>query len=40
MNQTIAEIQKNTLEVIRATLGEYKDKQRIDIRLYFQGGEK
>jgi len=36
MNQTIAEIEKNTLEKIVATLGEYKDKQRIDIRVYFQ----
>ena len=36
MNQTIAEIQKNTLEVIRATLGEYKEKQRVDIRVYYQ----
>ena len=36
MNETIAEIEKNTLEKIVATLGEYKDKQRIDIRVYFQ----
>ena len=36
MNQTIAEIEKNTLEKIVASMGEYKDKQRIDIRVYFQ----
>lgn len=36
MAQVIGEIQKNTLEVIRATIGEYKDKPRIDIRVYYQ----
>lgn len=36
MTQTIGEMQKYTLEVIRVTLGEFKEKQRIDIRTYFQ----
>ncbi len=30
------EVEKNTLEKLVATLGEYKDKPRIDIRVYFQ----
>ena len=34
--KVIGEIDKNQLEKIVATLGEYKDKQRIDIRVYFQ----
>jgi hypothetical protein len=36
VTQTIGEMQKYTLEVIRVTLGEFKEKQRIDIRTYFQ----
>ena len=36
MTQTIAEIQKSALEVIRASIGEFKEKQRIDIRTYYQ----
>ena len=36
MNQTIGEIPKSALEKIVATLGEYKGKQRIDIRVYYQ----
>ena len=35
MNRILGEISKNAIEKIMATLGEYKDKQRIDIRVYF-----
>lgn len=36
MNQIIAEIPKNALEKVVATMGEYKGKPRIDIRVHFQ----
>ena len=36
MDQVIGEIQKNALEKIVASLGEYRGKQRIDFRIYFQ----
>ena len=36
MGQLVREIEKNTLEKIVATMGEFKGKQRIDIRIYFQ----
>lgn len=36
MAQTIGEIQKNSIEKIIATLSEYRGKERIDIRTYFQ----
>ena len=35
MNRILGEISKNAIEKIMVTLGEYKDKQRIDIRVYF-----
>lgn len=35
MNRILGEIEKNAIEKIIATLGEYKDKPRIDIRVYF-----
>ena len=35
LSQCIGEIQKNALEKVVATLGEYKGKQRVDIRTYF-----
>ena len=35
MNRILGEINKNAIEKIMATLGEYKDKPRIDIRVYF-----
>lgn len=35
MSQVIGEIQKNALEKIIATVGEYQGRQRIDIRTYF-----
>jgi len=35
MNQTIGEIQKNALEKIVVTAGEYQGKKRIDIRTYY-----
>ena len=35
MSQTIGEIQKNALEKILVTVGEYQGKQRIDIRTYY-----
>ena len=35
-NRIIGEIPKNALEKIVATLGQYKGKPRIDIRVHFQ----
>jgi hypothetical protein len=35
LDKTIGEIQKNALEKVVVTLGEYKGKQRVDIRTYF-----
>ncbi len=36
MSQTIGEFQKNAMEKLVATLGEYKGRPRIDIRIHFQ----
>ena len=36
MTQTIGEMDKSSTEKIVVTLGEYKGKQRIDMRVYFQ----
>ena len=36
MTQTIAEIDKNSIEKIRATLSVYKGKDRVDLRVYYQ----
>jgi len=36
MTQTIAEIDKTATEKVVATLSEFKGKQRIDIRIYYQ----
>ncbi len=35
LDKTIGEIQKNAMEKVVATLGEYKGKPRVDIRTYF-----
>lgn len=35
MNKVIGEVPKNTMEKIVASLGEYRGKPRIDIRIYF-----
>ena len=36
MNKVIASFHKNSTEKIVASLSEFKGRQRIDIRLYFQ----
>lgn len=36
MSQTIGEISKNPYEKIVATLGEFKGRTRIDLRMYFK----
>ena len=36
MNQTIGELSKNSMEKIVASLGEYKGRPRIDIRVFWQ----
>jgi hypothetical protein len=36
LNRIIGEIPKNALEKVVATLGEFKGKPRIDLRVYFK----
>jgi hypothetical protein len=35
-DKTLAEMERNSTEKIRATLGEFRGKDRIDIRIYFE----
>jgi DNA excision repair protein ERCC-4 len=39
-DKVLAEMQRTRTEVIRATLGEFKGKQRIDIRIYFESAQE
>jgi len=32
----IGELKKNALEVVRVSIGEYRDEKRIDLRIFFQ----
>jgi hypothetical protein len=36
-DKILAEMERSSTEKIRATLGEFKGKDRIDIRIYFEG---
>jgi len=38
LTHVIGEIQKNAHEIVRASLTEYKEKERIDIRVHYQAG--